>query len=630
MGWDLIQDWFMSLGDQYGVNPIIFGSISVGAIPFFWLSVAWLVRNVRRGKPIFLPVVATSLCILSAYIYLFIAGENLPLWVYGLVVGLIGYSAYTTVQSVKDKTANTDTSPDAPESAPAPTDGPDQPHSDAPHSDAGGDGHYDLVVIGGGAGGLTAAGVGANLGAKTLMVERHRLGGDCTWHGCVPSKALLKSAKIAHDVQKAGAYGIDATLDQVDFQQVMERVRTLRDEIYEEDDHPRNFEAMGIDVRHGHARFLDDTTIEITGDDGSTARITGRHFVIAAGASAFVPPIDGLGAVPYLTNESIFELDVQPERLAIVGSGPIGTEMAQAFQRLGTQVTVFETQDRILHNDNDELARMLQDTLRKEGVQYRCGARVSRAAQQDDGSLLIEAESDDGTTKQAEADALLLATGRRPNLDGLGLDAAGIDYTERGITVDDRCRTNRSHIYAVGDVTGRYQFTHMSEHMAKTAVTNAILKLPQSIDTDNVPWVTFTEPELGHVGATEAQLTEQGVAFQTYRFPYTKVDRAVTDGNTTGLIKVFAKRWNGTILGASVLGAHAGELISEYAVAMKNGVTLRALSDTIHPYPSYGLAARRAADQWYAQKQSTTVTKIVQTVFGYDGPVIEPDPGRIV
>ena len=617
--WTALSDWFMGLGEQYGVNPIIFGSISVGAIPFFWLSVAWLVRNLRRGIPIFLPVMATALCVLSAYIYLFIAGENLPVWVYGLVVGLIGYSAYTTVKTVKDKTS--DTPPDAP---PATDDAPPITKG------AGPDDQVDLIVIGGGAGGLTAAGVGANLGAKTLMVERDRLGGDCTWHGCVPSKALLKSAKIAHDVRKAGDYGIDATLHQVDFQRVMERVRDLRDEIYEEDDHPRNFEDMGIDVRHGHARFVDDHTIEITADNGRTARIRGRYIVIAAGASAFVPPIEGLDTVPHLTNETLFELEEQPERLAVVGSGPIGTEMAQAFQRLGTQVTVFETQDRILHKDNEELARMLQDTLRDEGVQYRCGARVTRVDQQEDGSIRVEATTEDGTTKHAEADALLLATGRRPNLDGLGLDAAGIDYTERGITVDDRCRTNQSHIYAVGDVTGRYQFTHMSEHMAKTAVTNAILKLPQKIDTTHVPWVTFTDPELGHVGATEADLNERGVDFQTYRFPYTKVDRAVTDGETTGLIKVFAKSWNGKILGASVLGAHAGELISEYAVAMKNGVTLRHLSDTIHPYPSYGLAARRAADQWYAQKQSTTVTKILQTVFGYEGPVIEPDPDRIV
>jgi pyruvate/2-oxoglutarate dehydrogenase complex dihydrolipoamide dehydrogenase (E3) component len=521
------------------------------------------------------------------------------------------------VKTVKTKASDSATPSPAPDAPP-------------PAGRAGSDGDFDLVVIGGGAAGLTAAGVGTNFGAKTLMVERAQLGGDCTWHGCVPSKALLKSAQIAHDIRTASAYGIDATLEQIDFQRVMARVRTLRDEIYEEDDHPRNFEAMGIDVRHGQARFLDAHTIEISDDNGSTAHVRGRYIVIAAGASAFVPPIDGLDAISYLTNETLFELEDQPEHLAIVGSGPIGTEMAQAFQRLGTQVTVFETQDRILHKDNEELARMLQDVLEDEGVQYLCGARVAHVTQRDDGTIVVEAESDDGTAKRAEADALLMATGRRPNLDGLGLDAAGLEHTERGITVNDRCRTNQSHIYAVGDVTGRYQFTHMSEHMAKTAVTNAILKLPQTIDAQHVPWVTYTDPELGHVGATEAELTAQGVAFQTYRFPYTKVDRAVTDGKTTGLIKVFAKSWNGKILGASVLGAHAGELISEYAVAMKNGVTLRHLSDTIHPYPSYGLGARRAADQWYAQKQSATLTRILQTVFGYDGPVIEPDPDRIV
>ena len=511
----------------------------------------------------------------------------------------IGYSAFRTVNAVKDKT-----------------------HTAAEDS-------YDLVVIGGGAAGLTAAGVAANLGAKTLMVEREKLGGDCTWHGCVPSKALLKSAKVAHEVRQAGDYGLDARLERVDFPRVMERVRTLRDEIYDDADHPRHFEAMGIDVRHGQARFVDAHTIAIEGEDGA-AHVRGRYVVIAAGASAFVPPIDGLDRVPYLTNETLFELEEQPGHLAVIGGGPIGTEMAQAFQRLGTAVIVFETQGRILHKDNEELASMLQESLSEEGVQYRCGARVVRVSQLENGAIVVEAETENGTTKRAEADALLVATGRRPNLDGLDLDAAGIDYTEQGITVDNRCRTNHKHIYAVGDVTGRYLFTHMSEHMAKTAVTNAILKLPQKMDTTHVPWATYTDPELAHVGATEAELCAQGVNFQTYRFPYSKVDRAVTDGETTGLIKVFAKRWNGRVLGASILGAHAGELISEYALAMKNGVTLRRLSDTIHPYPSYGLAARRAADQWYAQKQSTTFTRLLQTIFGYRGPVIEPDPDRIV
>ena len=486
---------------------------------------------------------------------------------------------------------------------------------------------YDLIVIGGGAAGLTASGVAANLGANTLLVEADKLGGDCTWTGCVPSKALLKSAKVAHDMRNASDFGIASQPVEVDFQKVMDRVRNLREEVYEEDDHPRHFEAMGIDVVQGRAQFVDETTIDIQTKNES-ARVTGRYFVIAAGGSAFIPPIDGLENVPYLTNHILFELNERPERLAIVGAGPIGTEMAQAFTRLGSQVTVFETQDHILHHDNRELSDLLKAALADEGVTYRCNHRVTRV-DQIDGAIHIQAATDGGSTT-VEADALLLATGRRPNLDGLDLDAAGIEYTKRGITVNDRCRTNQRHIYAAGDITGRYQFTHMSEHMAKIAVTNAIMKVPMKIDTEHVPWVTFTDPELAHVGATEAALEAQGTSFQTYRFPYSKVDRAVTEGETTGLIKVFAKRWNGKILGASVLGAHAGELICEYAVAMRNGVTLRSLSDTIHPYPSYGLAARRAADQWYAQKQSTTLTKVLQTLFGYSGPVLEPDPDRIV
>ena len=493
----------------------------------------------------------------------------------------------------------------------------------------GGDRDFDLVVIGGGAGGLTAAGVGTNLGAKTLMIERHKLGGDCTWTGCVPSKLLLKSADVAQTVRDAEKYGIDATLNEVDFQAVMNRLRSIREEIYEEDDHPENFEAMHIDVRHGHARFINPTTIEIENDEGRQ-RINGRYFVIAAGANVFVPPIDGIEDVPYLTSETLFEIEEQPDRLGIVGAGPIGTEMAQAFTRFGTEVTAFETGDRILRRDNRELSDILKDKLVDEGVTYHCQSRVQRVSTTDDGAIRIEAESDAHGRQTVEVDALLLATGRRARVDGLGLDAAGVEYDESGITVNDRCRTNQSHIYAVGDVTGRYQFTHMSEHMSKVAVTNAITKMPMSIDKKHVPWVTFTDPELGHVGATEQELEEAGTSFETYRFPYEMVDRAVTDGATTGLIKVFAKSWNGKVLGASILGKRAGELISEYAVAMKHGVTLRKLADTIHPYPSYGLAARRAADQWYVQKQSPTFTKLLQTVFRYRGPVIEPDPDQII
>jgi len=486
---------------------------------------------------------------------------------------------------------------------------------------------YDMIVIGGGAAGLTSSGIAANFGAKTMMIERHRLGGDCTWTGCVPSKTILKTARVAHHIRCAAEYGLTAQALTFDFAQMMGRLRRIREEVYEEADAPALYEQMGIDVRFGAAHFADPHTVVIEGEDG-TARFTARYMAIAAGASAFVPPIEGLETVPYLTNETLFEITEQPRRMVIVGGGPIGTEMAQAFARLGTQVTVIQRGDTILPKDDPELTALLLARLQQEGIRYRFNADAKKVARSA-GHLAIEVERN-GVREVLEADALLVATGRRPNLDGLNLEAAGVAYTRRGITVDDRCRTNRRHIYAIGDVTGRYQFTHMSEHMGKVAASNALFKIPLKIDTKHVPWVTFTDPELAHVGAREQDLRQRGTAYTVYRFPYTKIDRAVTDAEATGLIKVFARAWNGKILGATILGASAGDMICEYALAMRNGVTLRHISDTIHPYPTYGLGVRRAADQWYAQKQSTTLIRLLQQVFGYRGPVIEPDPDRIV
>ena len=485
---------------------------------------------------------------------------------------------------------------------------------------------FDLIVIGGGAAGLTAAGIGANLGAKTLMVEREKLGGDCTWVGCVPSKTLLKAAKVAHHIRHAGRFGLTDQALEVDFSKVMEHVRDTRQVVYEDADQPSIYEAMGVEVRFGKAKLAGTHRIEIESEDG-TEWVRGRYIIIAAGGRAAPPPIDGLEDIDYLTNETIFELIERPGHLAVIGGGPVGTEMAQAMRRLGANVTVIERGDRILKKDDEQLARMLQEVLEDEGVAYLFGSDVRKVSQ--NGKIEIVVKQGD-ERRTVEADALLVATGRTPNLEGLNLEAAGIEYTKEGITVDDRCRTSQSHIYAAGDVTGRYQFTHMSEHMAKVAATNAILKLPSKIDTEHVPWVTYTEPELAHVGATEEQLKKEGERYQVYRFPYSKIDRAITESETTGMIKVYAKKWTGKILGASILGAGAGDLICEYAVAMKGGVTLREIAGTIHPYPTLALGARRAADQWYAQKQSATVTRLVQKVFGYHGEVHAPDPDRIV
>ncbi len=483
---------------------------------------------------------------------------------------------------------------------------------------------HDLIVIGGGAAGLTASGIAANFGAKTMMIERHRLGGDCTWTGCVPSKAILKAGKVAHYMQEAARFGIVEQPLEIDFARVIGKVHDIREEVYHDADRPEIYEQMGIEVRSGQASFVDAHTIELTHGDVSE-RYSARFIAIAAGASAFVPPIEGLDTVPYLTNESLFEIDALPKHLAIVGGGPIGTEMSQAFRRLGAEVTVIDRSSIIMGKDDPELAGMLMERLRHEGVRYRMNASVQRVAPQN-GAIRVEIEGQEPVV----ADALLLATGRAANVAGLNLEAAGVDYTRRGIPVNESGRTNVRHIYAIGDIAGRYQFTHMSEHMAKVAITRMLLKVPMKIDMKHVPWVTFTEPELGHVGATRKELEEKGVAFEEYRFPYTKVDRAVSESEPTGMIKVYAKRLNGRILGADVLGANAGELISEYAVAMRNGITLRHIADTIHPYPTYGLGARRAADQWYVRKQSAGFVKLLQLLFRYRGQVNAYRPGSVV
>ncbi|HEU4403833.1 MAG TPA: FAD-dependent oxidoreductase [Polyangiaceae bacterium] len=493
---------------------------------------------------------------------------------------------------------------------------------------AGGPAEFDVVVLGGGAAGLTASGVAASFGAKTLLVERARLGGDCTWTGCIPSKALLKAAKVAHAMRRAARYGLADHAPDVDTRRVMAHVRAVRQGVYEHADAPPIFEAMGVEVRAGRARFVDPHTVAVAAEGGDEMPFRARYVIVATGARPSVPPIEGLDRVPALTSESVFELEEVPRRLLIVGGGPVGCELAQAFCRLGARVTVAQRARHLLPGDDPELTEALRRALEGEGVECLLGAEVRRVAN-DAGAVRATIAAAGGTT-EVVADAILLAVGRRPNVEGLGLEAAGVGYADRGIAVDDRCRTSARHVFACGDVTGRYQFTHMSEHMAKVAVTNAVLGLPSKVDARYVPRCTFTDPELAHVGASEADLVARGVRFDVYRFPYDKLDRAIADGETTGLVKVLATRPGGRILGASVLGAAAGELIGELAVAMRNGVTLRRLADTIHPYPTYGLGVRRAADQWYVRKRSKALVRVLRFVFGYRGLVRDFDPDEIV
>jgi len=305
--------------------------------------------------------------------------------------------------------------------------------------------------------------------------------------------------------------------------------------------------------------------------------------------------------------------------------------MAQAFRRFGSEIAVLDLQRHILPRDDVELTEVLKHRLAEEGVRIRLGCTI-REIKHDRGTIRVAFRADSSSAEEmVEGDSLLLAAGRRPNTDGLNLEAAGVQADRSGITVDPHCRTSARNIFACGDVTGLYQFTHMSEHMAKVAVTTALLHFPMSIDKSNVPWCTYTDPELAHVGASESELKSRGQRYEVYRFPFTKIDRALTDSETTGLVKVLARKFDGRVYGASILGAHAGEMIGEFALAMRNKVTLRNMADTIHPYPTYGLGNRRAADQWYVRKQSRTFVRLLQMIFGYRGQLPDTsDPNRIV
>ncbi len=490
---------------------------------------------------------------------------------------------------------------------------------------------FDMIVIGGGAAGLTAAGISASLGAKTALVEEHKLGGDCTWTGCVPSKSLLKIASVAHSIRTAGRYGLTGSEPHFDFSTLMERVHEIQAGIYEEADAPPVYQKMGIEVIKGKAQFIHREQIEVILTGGTSRRMTSRFFVIATGGRPAFPAIEGLGSVPYLTSETIFSISKLPARMMVIGAGPVGIEMAQAFRRFGSDITVMDTDEHILRRDDPELSEILRQRLAGEGIRFLMGCRAKKIEYGSGTVRMTFQKRSSSTEDMLEGDALLLATGRRPNTEGLNLEAAAVRVGGAGITVDRHCRTSARNIFACGDVTGLYQFTHMSEHMAKVAVTTALVRFPMSIDSSNVPWCTYTDPELAHVGASESELKSRGQRYEVYRFPFNKIDRAVTDGETTGLVKVLARRVDGRIFGASILGVRAGEMICEFALAMRNKVSLRNMADTIHPYPTYALGNRRAADQWYVRKQSRALVRLLQTVFGYRGQLPDTsDPNRIV
>lgn len=363
-----------------------------------------------------------------------------------------------------------------------------------------------------------------------------------------------------------------------------------------------------MEVITGRARFIAPHTVEVT-NGGPARHLTSKRFVIATGTAPRRLDIPGSQNVELLTNETIFDLHELPKCLLVIGAGPIGIEMAQAFRRLGSAVTVVTSSGRILPRDDAELSTLLLEHLRSEGIRILLNTEIK--AFEHGAAIATHGE-------RLSADAVLVAVGRTPNVGSLNLSAAGVHFNNKGVLVDNRCRSSARHIFAAGDVAGRHQFTHMAEHMAKVAVTNAVLHIPASLDDRHVPWTTFSDPELAHVGRNESGLRRDGVRYSAFRFPYSQLDRAITDSETTGLIKVLANR-RGRILGVSILGAHAGELIGEYAVAMKNGIRLDKVSSTIHPYPTFGMGNRRAADLFVTAKFTPAIARMIRWVFRLRG-----------
>lgn len=460
---------------------------------------------------------------------------------------------------------------------------------------------YDMVIVGGGVGGLVTASGLARLGGDVCLVEKEegRLGGDCLYYGCVPSKTLIRTAHLAQKMRNADRMGLPAHDPDVDFSAVMDRMWSVIEHLEEHDD-PERFRRMGVDVRFGEGSFRGPHEFELNGDV-----ITGRRFLIATGSRPALPPIDGLEDIDYLTSETALRLDSLPDSMIVIGGGPIGLELGQTFQRLGCDVSLIETLPCILPKEDQEIACLAHEQLEEDGLTIATEVRAE-SVRRDGEAVVLEARNGE-KRETLRADSLLLATGRRPNLEGLALEAAGVEYEEDGIPVDRRMRTNQSHVYAVGDVTGLYPFTHVAEYQAGIVVGN-IMAAPipfyhRRADYDVVPWCTFTDPEVARVGITEdAALEEYGEdGVRVDRFSFRDQDRAVIEAENRGMVKlVYRRKWLGVeLVGAHIVGPSAGEIIHEYVLAMNNGIPPSGLSGTIHIYPTVSQAVKRGVDQYF-------------------------------
>lgn len=467
---------------------------------------------------------------------------------------------------------------------------------------------YDLIVIGGGTAGLVSAAGAASLGAKVALAERDRLGGDCLYRGCVPTKTLVKSARVAHLIGRSEEYGIKSSGHEVDFPAVMDRMDRVILRAGEHDD-PARFREMGVDVFLGEeASFVSPEEVSVDG-----RRLGARSVILATGSHSITPPVEGLEDVGYLTHVEALKLRQLPRSLTIIGSGPIGCEFAQIFSRFGSKVDMLSSSPLPLPKEDSEVGEVLKGVLISEGVAFHGGFRA-REARVENGEKVITASNDRGEKIEVRAEEILIAAGRAPTAGSLALENAGVELEKSGLKVDEHLRTTARNTYAAGDITGKYLFTHVAEYQGRAALRNALFPVKTKADHRVVPWTTFTDPEVARVGLTEQQAREENGGVKVYRQEFAGIDRALADGETTGFVKVVTGR-RGKILGGHIIGPDAGNLIHEIALAMQMNTPIQALSTMIHVYPTLSQANQRAADNYYREKLFTGRTRKAFSIF---------------
>jgi len=466
---------------------------------------------------------------------------------------------------------------------------------------------YHLVVIGAGTAGLTAAGGCAAVGGRVALIERHFTGGDCLVSGCVPSKGIISAARVAARCRQAGAYGVQVPSATVDFPTVMARMRRLRAQISPADS-VSHLAKAGIDVFLGQARFVARETVEVGGQ-----RLKFVRAVIATGGRPIVPPIPGLREAGFLTNETLFDLTVLPPRFVVIGAGPIGCEMAQTFQRLGSRVTMIDTASHILHREDSDAAAIVQRAFEQEGVQLLHRSKVTRVERRSKETIVWVEQ--DGRILELACEAMLVGVGRAPNTDGLNLEAAGVAYDTTGVTVDDRLQTTNPRIFAAGDICAPFKFTHTANALGRMAMVNALFWGRNRMSRLIVPWCTYTDPEIAHVGLYERQAKERGIPVTTLTVPLSENDRAILDGESEGFVRVHLKRGTDTILGATVVAAHAGDLLTYFTLAMTKGLGLAALAVSIYPYPTQSEALKRLANAHLQTKLKPWIKTVLRRLL---------------